>query len=143
MLAFELIQMSSFSTAAIELIQKPSFRTATIGWVKLLGARAFFPIFLFRLPSPLLLRSSCPFSPSLLLLFFFFFFFSSGRLLLHFPLHLALLPSSPAGAVARRPIPSSSLHLLASFSLFQITPLAQCSPDVLNLSLNIGYVCVG
>ena len=134
--------MPSFTTAVIELIQMPAFRTAAIGWVKLIGPRAFFPILPFRLPSPLLLRSSCPFSPSLLLLFFFFFF-SSGRLLLHFPLHLALLPPSPVGAVARRPIPSSSLHLLADFSLFQVTPLAQCSPDVLNLSLNIGYVWVG
>ena len=115
--AFELVQMSSFTTPAIELIQKPAFRTPAFGSVI---SRAFFPFFLFRLPSPLLLRSSSSFSPSLLLLFFCFFSFS--RLLLHFPVHLALLPPSPAGASS----PDSVVFSSSARRFFAIPGNASC-----------------
>ena len=122
--AFELVQMPSFTTPAIELIQKPAFPTPTFGSVI---SRAFFPFSYSDCPSavaivvPLLLRSSCPFSPSLLLLFFCFF--SSSRLLLHFPLHLALLPPSPAGASSS---PDSVVFSSSARRFFAISGNASC-----------------
>ena len=100
--AFELVQMPSFSTPTIELIQKPSFGTAAIGSV-ILG---LFPPF----PFPIAL-SSLPVAS-----------FSIFRFILPCSLPLRLVHR-------RRPIPSYSLHLLAVVSQFQVTPLAQCSPD--------------
>ena len=121
--AFELVQMPSFTMPAIELIQKPAFPTPTFGSVI---SRAFFPFSYSDCPSavaivPLLLRSSCPFSPSLLLLFFCFF--SSSRLLLHFPLHLALLPPSPADASSS---PDSVVFSSSARRFFAISGNASC-----------------
>ena len=119
-------EMLSFTTPAIELIQKPAFPTSAFGSVI---SRAFFPSSYSDCPSdaaivvPLLLRSSCPFSPSLLLLFFCFF--SSSRLLLHFPLplHLALLPPSPAGASSS---PDSVVFSSSARRFFAIPGNASC-----------------
>ena len=128
--AFELVQMSSFSTPAIELIQKPSFGTAAIRRIKL----GLFSPFSYsdcpllcccdrRAPSP----PHCFFSSS-----------ASSLPVASFSILRFILPCSlPLRPAPRRPIPSYSLHLLVVFSLFQVTPLAQCSPDVLNISLNI------
>ena len=73
-------EMPSFTTPAIELIQKPAFPTSAFGSVI---SRAFFSSSYSDCPSdaaivvPLLLRSSCPFSPSLLLLFLLLLLFQS------------------------------------------------------------------
>ena len=106
--AFELVQMSSFTTPAIELIQKPTFPTAAFGSV-LLGL--FSP---FLIPIAL---SSLPVAS-----------FSIFRLILPCSLPLRPVPR-------RRPIPAYSLHLLAVLSQFQVTPLAQCSPDACRMFL--------
>ena len=107
--AFELVQMPSFTTPTIELIQKPAFPTPAIGRLYL-GLFSPFPIPIAlssaaRAPSP----PHCFFSSS-----------ASSLPVASFSIFLFILPCSlPLRPVPRRrPIPSSSLHLLAVFSLF-------------------------
>ena len=69
---------------------------------------------------------------------------AGGRLLLSpFSASSCLAPSLSGQCCCSAPDSVVFSSSARRFSLFQVTPLAQCSPVVLKLSLNIGYVCVG